>query len=378
MKKFCAIISTVLGFSILFLNSAFAADKPILIGNLSGFTGTYSAMAKMQKDSVQMAVDEINEAGGLLGRKLEVVNEDTETSPAIGLRKIERLILDKKVDFCIGAISSGVTLSMMEIAKKYNKLLMVPISQSVKITGEKKNKQTFRVNANPAITSGALCKWMIDNLGKKFYLLTVDYAWGRSTSEQYNKKLREMGANILGETFFPLGNKDFAPYFGKIKAAKPDVLFITAAGNDAISAVTQAERYGIKKTMSICGDGSLVSADILAAEGDAANGIITADYYSDSLDTPENKAWVAKYKKLYGASPSKFSVSSYEAVMWLAQAIKKAGSIETDKVIAALEGSTYHGPQGTKTMDSASHQASLTIYMMKIDNGQRNIFSKVE
>ena len=187
-----------------------------------------------------------------------------------------------------------------------------------------------------------------------------------------------MGANIVGETFFPLGNKDFAPYFGKIKAAKPDVLFITAAGNDAISVVTQAERYGIKKMMPICGDGSLVSADILAAQGDAANGIITADYYSASLDTPENKAWVAKYKKLNGASPSKFSVSSYEAVMWLAQAIKKAGSIETDKVIAALEGSTYHGPQGIKTMDPESHQTSLTIYMMKVDNGQREIFAKVE
>ena len=378
MKKFCVVISIVLGFSILFSVSAFAADKPILIGNLSGFTGTYSAMAKMQKDSVEMAVNEINEAGGLLGRKLKVVHEDTETNPAIGTRKIQRLILDKKVDFCVGAISSGVTLSMMELAKKYNKLLMVPISQSVKITGEKKNKQTFRVNANPALTSGALCKWMIDNLGKKFYLLTVDYAWGRSTSQQYNKRLREMGANIVGETFFPLGNKDFAPYFGKIKAAKPDVLFITAAGNDAISVVTQAERYGIKKMMPICGDGSLVSADILAAQGDAANGIITADYYSASLDTPENKAWVAKYKKLNGASPSKFSVSSYEAVMWLAQAIKKAGSIETDKVIAALEGSTYHGPQGIKTMDPESHQTSLTIYMMKVDNGQREIFAKVE
>jgi branched-chain amino acid transport system substrate-binding protein len=354
------------------------AQEPILIGSLTGFTGTYSAMAKMQKDSVDMAVNEINEAGGLLGRKVEVIHEDTETSPSIGTRKIERLILEKKVDFCVGAISSAVTLAMMEVAKKYNKILMVNISQSVKITGEKRNKVTFRVNANPAITSGALCKWMLTNLGKKIYLLTVDYAWGRSTSEQYHNRLDEMGANIVGETFFPLGTKDFAPYFGKIKAAKPDVLFITAAGNDAISVVTQAERYGIKKMMPICGDGSLVSADILEAQGDAANGIITADYYSASLDTPEHKAWAAKYEKLYNAKPSKFSVSSYECVMWLAQAVKQAGSVETDKVVAALEGSTYQGPQGVKTMDPESHQSSLTVYMIKIENGERKIFAKVE
>jgi len=377
MKRISKLLGVFLCIGMVFCGSALA-QKPILIGNLSGFTGTYSAMAKMQKDSVDMAVNEINEAGGLLGRKVEVIHEDTETSPSIGTRKIERLILEKKVDFCVGAISSAVTLAMMEVAKKYNKILMVNISQSVKITGESRNKVTFRVNANPGITSGALCKWMLANLGKKFYLLTVDYAWGRSTSEQYHQRLDEMGAKIVGETFFPLGTKDFAPYFGKIKAAKPDVLFITAAGNDAISVVTQAERYGIKKMMPICGDGSLVSADILEAEGDAANGIITADYYSAALDTPEHRAWAAKYEKLYNAKPSKFSVSSYEAVMWLAQAVKQAGSVETDKVVAALEGSTYHGPQGIKTMDRNSHQTSLTVYMIKIENGERKIFAKVD
>jgi branched-chain amino acid transport system substrate-binding protein len=378
MKKTIKLMVIVFCISMWVAVPSLAQDKPILIGNLSGFTGTYSAMAKMQKDSVEMAVNEINAAGGLLGRKLAVIHEDTETSPSIGTRKIERLILEKKVDFCIGAISSAVTLAMMEVAKKYNKILITSISQSVKITGEKRNKQTFRVNANPAITSGALCKWMIANLGNKFYLLTVDYAWGRSTSKQYHKRLTEMKANIVGETFFPLGNKDFAPYFGKIKAAKPDVLFITAAGNDAISVVTQANRYGINKMMPICGDGSLISADILEAQGDAANGIITADYYSASLDTPEHKAWEAKYENLYKAKPSKFSISSYEAVMWLAQAIKQAGSTDTDKVIAALEGSTYHGPQGIKTMDRDTHQTSLTVYMIKIVDGVRTIFAKVE
>ncbi|MGD8562636.1 MAG: ABC transporter substrate-binding protein, partial [Desulfarculaceae bacterium] len=221
------------------------AAKPILIGNLSGFTGTYSAMAKMQKDSVEMAVAEINKAGGVLGRKLKVINEDTETKPSVGSRKIEQLILEKKVDFCVGSISSAVTLNMMQIAKKYNKVLMVVISQSPKITGANKNKQTFRVCANPLITSSALCKYMVKNLGKKIYLLTVDYAWGRGTSKAYHAALSKVGADIIGETFFPLGTKDFAPYFGKIKAAKPDVLFITAAGNDAISVVSQAQEYGL-------------------------------------------------------------------------------------------------------------------------------------
>ncbi len=352
----------------IFANTAVAEDKPILIGNLSGFTGNYSYMAGQVWDSVQMCIDEINANGGLLGRKVKQIREDTELNPSIGARKFERLVLENKVDFVIGALSSAVTLNVMQLAKKYNKVMISPISQNVKITGENRNKQTFRVNANPLITSNALAEWLIRNVGKKFYLLTVDYAWGRSSSEVYHKVLDAKGAKIIGETFFPLETKDFAPYFGKIKAARPDVLFITAGGTNAISVVTQADRYGLKKMMTISGDGTLVASDALAAQGDAANGIVVADYYAASIPIPENQAWVSKYRELYEEDPSKFSVSGYNCMAWLAQAIKQAGSTETDKVIAALEGSIYHGPHGKQVMDPDTHQASMDIWMLKVIN----------
>jgi branched-chain amino acid transport system substrate-binding protein len=374
MKYLCVCITGIMLIGVCYGTQSIAQD--IVIGNMADITGTYAVMSKMQKDAVDMAVAEINETGGLLGRKLKVIHEDTQTSTSIATRKIERLILEEKADFLISPVTSASTLAIMSIANKYDKLLVVPMSQSVKITGENKNKQTFRVCANPSITSKALVKWMMANLGKKYYLLNVDYAWGRSTSEEYNKLLKEAGADILGETFFPLNTKDFAPYFGKIKAAKPDVLFITAAGNDSVSVVTQADQYGLKKMAHICGDGSLVSSDILGALGSSANGIITADYYADTLDTPEHNAWKARYVKLFGTNPSKFSVSSYEGVMWTAQAIKKAGSLETGKIIQAFEGSTYHGPQGVKTMDAETHQTSLTVYMIKVENGIQKIFAK--
>jgi branched-chain amino acid transport system substrate-binding protein len=375
MKRITKLLGVFLCLGMVFCGSALA-QKPIIIGSIWGISGTYALMAKQAIDSIQMAIDEINASGGLLGRKLEQVTEDDENNPAISARKYERLVLEKNMDFCIGSVASSATLNLMQLANKYDKILMVSISQSMDITGKSKNKQTFRVNANPGITSGALSDWLVKNVGKNFYLLTVDYAWGRSTSEAYRKALPERGATIIGETFFPLGTKDFAPYFGKIKVAKPDVLFITAAGNDAISVVTQADQYGLKKMMTISGDGSLISGDVLPGEGKAADGIFTADYYAPVLDTPENKAWVEKYKALYKEEPSKFSVSSYEAICWLAQAIKKAGSTDTDKVIAALEGSTYHGPQGVKVMDPASHQTSLEIYMIKIVDAKPTIVGK--
>jgi ABC-type branched-subunit amino acid transport system substrate-binding protein len=377
MKRCNKLLGVFLCLGMLFCGSALA-QKPIVVGSIWGITGTYAAMAKQAMDSIQMAIDEINASGGVLGRKLDQIKEDDENNPAIAARKYEKLALEKDMDFCIGSVASSATLNLMQLANKYNKVLMVPISQSMDITGKSKNKQTFRVNANPGITSGALCDWLVKNVAKNFYLLTVDYAWGRSTSEAYRKALPERGATIIGETFFPLETKDFAPYFGKIKAAKPEILFVTAAGNDAISVVGQLDQYGLKKMMTISGDGSLVSGDVLPGMAKTADGIITADYYSSVIDTPENKAFAAKYRELYKDDPSKFSVSSYEAVHWLAQAIKKAGTIESNKVIAALEGSTYKGPQGVKVMDPDSHQTSLEIYMIKIADGKPTIIGKVQ
>ncbi|MFZ3047749.1 MAG: ABC transporter substrate-binding protein [Desulfatirhabdiaceae bacterium] len=370
MKKLSITLVALIGIMLLFVGSSFAANSEIVFGCLYDITGTYAAMSKMEKEAADMAVAKINSDGGLLGKKVKVIYEDGETKPEVATRKAERLILQENVDFLIAPVVSSSTLNIMEIAKKYNKILAVSISQSTKITTTNKNKQTFRFCANPNITADALCKYMVTKKGPNIYMLTVDYAWGRSTSEVYNESLKSLKANMLGETFFPLGTKDFASYFGKIKNAKPDVLFITAAGNDSISAVTQADQYGLKQLTQISGDGSLVAADVLGAMGKAANGIITADYYTSALDTPENIAWVAEYQKLYGEKPSKFSVSTYEAVMWMAQAVKKAGSTDTDKVISALEGSTYHGPQGKKKMDADSHQTSLDVYMLVAEDGE--------
>ena len=357
---------------------ALAAERPILIGNVTALSGSYASIGQMEKDGLDMAVDKINREGGVLGRRIKVLHEDSQVSPSVATRKLERLILDKKVDFCMGAIASSVTLAMMEIAKKHKKIMLVPISESAKITGENKNRYTFRFCANAALTGKALAKWMVDNLGPKVYLLNVDYAWGRSTAAQYKSLVTQAGGKIIGQTFFPLGTKDFAPYFGKIRAAKPDTLFITAAGNDAISAVTQLQQYGLKKLMHICGVGSLIAVNVLKSMGTAADGIISADYYSWTIDTPANQKWVAEYDRRFKSKPSKYSNSAYETMLMLADVIKKAGSVEPEEIIPAMEKFKFTGPQGPKSMSPENHQVRLNIYMLKAKGGLREVFGTVK
>ncbi|NLT22454.1 MAG: ABC transporter substrate-binding protein [Syntrophorhabdus sp.] len=366
MKRLLAVALIVVS-AVLFGFQAQAANE-IVVGCISDLTGTYAALSKQQVDAVNMAVDELNKKGGVIGKKLRVVVEDSATSVSLATQKLERLILDQKVDFVIPPTTSSAVLAMMPVALKYNKLMMVTLAQSMKITGENRNKVTFRCFGNGEITGKPQSKWMVKNLGKKYYIIGADYAWPRSTAEVYTKFLKQNGAEIIGETWFPLGTKDFASYFGKVKAAKPEVLLMICAGNDAVSLVSQVKQYGLGKQMKLAADGSLVSADIIKAHGSNADGIIIADFYVSSMDTPENKVFVKNYMARYKDAPSKMALSSYEGVMWVAQAIKQVGSTDTDKLVKAIEGSTYKGPQGSKKM-GPDHQAVLDVYMIQIANG---------
>jgi branched-chain amino acid transport system substrate-binding protein len=353
-----------------------AAQKPIKIGEPSGYTGTYAAMGQHQKWSTELALEEINAKGGVLGRKLEVIYEDDQNSPALSATKVEKLILQDGVDFLMAPISSACTLNVMKIAEKHKKVMMVGISQTAKITTEDCNRYTFRSLDNPIIEANAFVDWALKNLGKKIYFLTVDYAWGTSTADEYRKAIDRLGGTILGETRFPLETKDFAPYFGKIKAAQPEVLFLVAAGNDGISAVAQLNQYGLKKMMKIAGPGSLVAGDVFPAMGDTADGIYFVDRYSPGIPTPENKAFVEKFEKRYKELPSKFAASNYEGLLWLAQGIEQAKSIESEAVIKALEGSTFIGPQGPKKMRAGDHQPIIDMYIMKVEGKKQVIIDK--
>lgn len=349
------------------------AQKPIKIGMVNDFTGTYAAMGQQMKWAMEMAIEEINNKGGVIGRKVEVVTEDDQNNPSVSSSKVEKLILQDGVDFLFASTASHCTLADMKVAEKYKKVMIAHVSESAKITGEDCSRYTFRIAANMALEANTLIDWVLKNMGKKIFLIGADYAFGRSASEEYRKVIDRLGGKVVGESFFPLNNKDFAPYFGKIKAAKPDVLIVTAAGNDAISVVAQLKQYGLTKSMKIAGVGSLTASDVLPTHGANADGIITADRYSSEIPTPANKAFVEKYKKLYKEIPSKFVDGTYESIHWLAQAVERAKSTEAETVIKALEDSTFIGPQGPKKMRGGDHQAIMSMYILKCEGGKHVI-----
>jgi len=379
MKKLLKFIIIILGMSLVSLGTALAIEKPIKIGCVTTLSGPYASVGEDLKAGIELAIEEINSSGGVLGQKLIVIFEDDTVKPSVAATKTEKLILQDKVNFITGTVSSGCTLAMMKVVEKYKVPMIVSVSESAKITREEKNKYTFRLPAHVFMTNPLLAKWFIENVGPKIYLFAADYDWGWDSNNAYKEGATKSGGQIVGEAFFPVGTKDFAPYFAKIKMSNPDALLLTAGGNDAISLLTQLKEFGLSKSIKIGGAGTIVVETNFPALGQSAEGFMAVDFYAESLDNPANKKFVTDYRKRFGRGPTKYSILSYEGIYWLAQIIQKVGSIEdVDKLIAALEGSSFKGPQGAKVMDKSSHQALLPIYLITIKDSKRVLVNEMK
>ncbi|MBI4596419.1 MAG: ABC transporter substrate-binding protein, partial [Candidatus Tectomicrobia bacterium] len=329
--------------------SAFTGE--IKIGSPVPFSGVYAEGATLIRHAEEQAATEWNDKGGVLGKKLVILREDTQQQPAVGARKTVKLIDSDNVTAVFGAQGSNIAAAQQAVALQKKTLFLIHTAYSSSLTGESCNRYTFRIGHNSQIEAAAFGKWIIKNVGKKVYFIASDYLWGTATTEDFLQAVKEAGGEPMGKTFFPLGAKDLSPYFATIRQVKPEILFVTAAGNDARLALTQIHQFGLDKEMKIVGPATLLGAEILSTVGDASEGVISVTPWDAILDIPKSKKFVEGYKKVTnGTTPSVYAMHAYEAIDLYAQAVSKAGSTDTEAVIKALRGFTYDGPQGVNVM----------------------------
>lgn len=356
--------------------AAEAQGQAIKIGVLAPLSGTYASIGNHETWGIKQAVDQVNRKG-VLGRKLEIITEDDEANPPIGVRKATKLISQDQADFLIGTVHSGVTLQIMSVAEKNKKVLLVPVSEAAAITEENCSKYTFRISGNARLQANGLGAWLVQHLGKRFYYIGADYAMGRSGVSTMAEVVQRNGGTNVGEVFAPLGTTDFASYLGKIKAASPDVLFLTLAGNDVVRFVTQLDSFGLKKQMKVAGSPQMIETSVLPAMGAAADDLVSVTRYVYTIDRPENKAFVEGFVKYSnGEYPNQYSESSYDAVMMLAMAIERAGGTDPAKVIGALEGLAFAAPRGNIRIRAADHQTLHDKYIIQVKGGKYQIIGK--
>jgi branched-chain amino acid transport system substrate-binding protein len=352
---------------------------PIRIGVVTPITGTYAPLGAQIKWGIDLAVKEINAAGGIMGRQVETLYEDEEANPSVATQRSEKLFLQSKVDFLTGTVNSGSTLAVGQVAERAGKLMATSVSFSDVITGEKCSPNVFRVNAKAGMQSSALAAWLLkEKPGAKVYYLGPDYEMGRNTVASFKAAAEQGGAKTVGEVFAPLDSKDYSMFFGQVRAARPDVFYTSVGGNDSVRLFTQMEEYGLKKNLIMIGAASVITPQTIGAMGaKVAEGFVTGVGYSPELDTPENKAFVAKFRAAYKADPDLYAADSYGVIYFYKLAVEKAKSTETDKLRAAMRGLVWDTPQGKKTMRAGDHQGIQDMYAVKVVNGQFKIIGKV-
>ncbi len=346
-----------------------AQQPPIKVGVLYGLGGAAAPYTKPAVIGHEMAVEEINAKGGVLGRKLVLLVRDDQSKPDVGVREARDLILKEKVDFLTGIIHSGVALAVSEVAKEHKTLLLVSIAKTAALTEDKGNRYAFRATSNTLIEGRAAAILMAQQPFKRFAVAGPDYEYGHRMTEDFVTHLKTLkpDVQIVAEVWPKLGERDFTPHINALLQAKPEMVFSAIWGGDHIAFVKQAKPYGFfSKTQYLAmGQGDLDVVVPLGAE--APEGMwVSSNYTFYHPDTPANRDFVAKYKAKTGELPPSGAAFGYTATYFLAAAIQKAKSVETEKVVDALEGLTVESVHGPLTIRAYDHQSNKGQYFGRL------------
>jgi len=370
--------TAIAALSLAVASTAYAAD-PIKVGVVTPLSGSYAQIGKQVRWGAELAVKEINAAGGVNGRKFELLFEDEEANPPVAVRKAEKLLQQDKVDLLTGTVNSGSTLAVGQLAERNDRILVTTVSYAPSITGAQCNQNVFRVNANAFMQSNALTGWLTKNVaGKRYFFIGPDYEMGRSTTAAFQNDIKRLGGMDTGSSFPPLGAKDFSSYIGQIRAARPDVIMTATAGNDTVRLLTQLKEYGIlNDKLTLAGAAGAVTQENISAMSGAGEGFLSAAGYSTDIGTPANKKFVAAFKKEFQSDPDLFAADTYGLFYLFKQAIEKAGGTDTKKLRAAMEDAAWETPQGQKKMRKGDHQAMVDMVVVKVKGNDFNTVGRV-
>jgi branched-chain amino acid transport system substrate-binding protein len=347
-----------------------AAQKVVKIGDLGSKVGVFEGYGKYQTMAIQLAVEELNAKGGVLGRKIEVISEDDETKPAPAVRKAEKLILQDDVKLLIGAVSSGATLAVMDVTKKHKTIHWNSVSCAEFMRTTKFHKYYFSNQPDSRMQANGLAKYIVDKMGKRTYIFYTDYAMGQSDARQFKTALEKLDGEVVGVAGAPLDTKDFSPWFGAINQANPDVLFLAFAGTDSLRLMTQLHSFGMTKKYKLAGIDCFLLQQDLPAIAEPMEGFVQLAHFSAYNPDPHMQAFNAKFKKRFGVDGN-IMAGAYDAVLFWAAAVEKVKSFDADKVAEAQEGMCLDNTHiGRQCVRSDDHQVVMDMHLYQVRGGK--------
>jgi ABC-type branched-subunit amino acid transport system substrate-binding protein len=334
-----------------------ASKHPAKMGILTSLTGVHAIFGETMLHCAQFAQKEINEKGGIEGRKLELVVEDDETDPKVGIEKARKLIKRDRVDLIVGTISSAMRNAVGTVTTREKTAFVYPTyyeggycHDGVFITGAIPNQQVEK-----------FVPWVMENVGKSFYIAGSDYIWPKETAKVVRALVEKAGGSVMGEEYFPWNTPDFSSLVNRIASAKPAVMYSLLIGSDSVTFLKQFHNFGLKKTTRICTSG--VAEKEAAGLGEAGVGLVSSQSYFMSIDTARNKEFVEGFRRMFPQEKLVDSIAEgmYNGVNVGALALAKAGGSDWAALTKAFPGVRYKAPQGEIWMADNRHAALNSI-----------------
>jgi branched-chain amino acid transport system substrate-binding protein len=315
------------------------ADEPVKIGLDNPLTGTFAALGKNELIGAQLALDQINANNGILGRKVELLVEDsTSGDTATAVQKADKLIDRDKVDFLIGNINSALAQAMANEGNQKGKFHIVPGGHTDSVTGKQCHWNVFRVCNTTRMETNSVSKLLLSSYGKKWYFITTDYAFGHSLQEGFEASLKEASGTELGADYTPLGTTDFSANLIKAQSTNPDAIILLLAGDDMINCLKQAVQFGLNQKIHIAG----AQQELEVNKGlppDALFGDWVFEWYWKQPGVPHVEQFVADIRKrANGNVPTARTWFGYTAIHTCKLAAEKAKSLDSVALAKAMQG----------------------------------------
>jgi len=363
--KHVLLVAVLTGLMVAGLSGSSIAQEPIKLGAIYCFAGPCHMYSESAIKGIKIAVEEVNAAGGILGRKLELIVRDTEMKVDVGAREVKDLILREKVHFLEGPCSSGVALALQVVHSEYKVLRITTLANTEAQVVDKFTPYVVQIVPNTYMEAIAATRYLHKRYpkAKKFCTIAPDYEFGRREEAAFAEEIKRLvpDAEIVYEAWPKPGEKDFTSFITAIMAKKPDAVHSSLFGGDLVAFTKQAAPYGFFQKIPFI---ALYDLPVLLALGeDAPEGVMGFGRGCFFMDpNPKMMAFAEKYRQLHGTYPDSWAVQAYDGVYLLKAAIEKAKSISTEEVIKAMEGLTLDSLRGKFTIRPLDHMGTVPCY----------------
>ena len=374
MNNYKKIVSSLgTGAVLLALCTGVQAADPVKVGLLLPYTGTYAALGEAITNGMKLAIEQ--QGGELGGRPVEYVSLDSEAYPGKAIPNMQKLVGGAKVDVVVGPVHSGVGMGAVKVARDSGVPLIIPNASFNAATGPLCAPNIFRTSFTSWQTAYPMGQVAVDKGYKNVVTLAWRYSAGTESVEGFKEGFEKAGGTIRKEIYVPFPDVEFQSQLTEIAALKPDAVFVFFAGGGAAKFVQDYAAAGLQGKIPLLGSGFLTEGT-LAAQGQAAEGVLTTLHYADTLDSEQNRNFREAYRQQFGKEADIYAVQGFDTGLLLVQSLQKVAGNTADRAawIAAMSQERIASPRGEWTFSKA-HNPVQNIYLREVRDGANQVVS---